>query len=110
MTISVLPGAGADGVSVDLGVLPASGLDALATVLDEGGQVHLGVAPSTGATAPSAKSLIERVQRLLDMIGLDVGEVSGQLVLTPACGLAGATSSYAAGVLRSLREAAAELG
>ncbi len=91
-------------------VLAASGYDDLATVLDEGGQVFLGVASSTGDTAPSATSVIERVQRLLDMLGLDSGEVSGQLVLTPACGLAGATPSYAAQVLRSLQEAAGELG
>ena len=96
MPISLLRGAGAAGVSLDLGVLAASGYDDLATVLDEGGQVFLGVAPSTGTSAPSAKSVIERVQRLLDMIGLDAGEVSDQLVLTPACGLAGATASYAA--------------
>jgi methionine synthase II (cobalamin-independent) len=108
--ISLLRGAGAAGVSLDLGVLAASGYDDLATVLDEGGQVFLGVAPSTGTSAPSAKSVIERVQRLLDMIGLDAGEVSEQLVLTPACGLAGATASYAAHVLGSLQEAAGELG
>ena len=50
--ISLLRGAGADGVSLDLGVLAASGYDDLATVLDEGGQVFLGVAPSTGDHGP----------------------------------------------------------
>jgi methionine synthase II (cobalamin-independent) len=53
---------------------------------------------------------VERVLRLLDMLGFDPEEVSGQLVLTPSCGLAGATPAYATAALRTLREAAAELG
>ena len=48
--------------------------------------------------------------RLLDMLGFDPEEVADQLVLTPACGLAGASPSYAEGALRAVREAAAELG
>ena len=66
--------------------------------------------PSTGEAAPSTTPVVERVRRLLDMLGLDAGEVADQLVLTPACGLAGATPSYARGALRAVREAAAELG
>ncbi len=66
--------------------------------------------PSTGESAPSTKSVVERVQRLLDMLGFDPAEVADQLVLTPACGLAGAAPSYAKAALRTLREAAAELG
>ena len=48
--------------------------------------------------------------RLLDMLGFDPDEVSGQLVLTPACGLAGASAAYAKGALGAVRAAAAELG
>ena len=108
--IALLRGAGAGGVSVDLGVLAAGAYDDLATVLDEGATVLLGVLPSSGATVPSTRSVVERVLRLLDMLGFDPGEVADQLVLTPACGLAGATPSYARTALRTLREAAAELG
>jgi methionine synthase II (cobalamin-independent) len=68
------------------------------------------VLPSTGETAPATKAVVERVQRLLDMLGFDPAEVAEQLVLTPACGLGGATPSYARAALRTLREAAAELG
>ena len=50
------------------------------------------------------------MRRLLDMLGFDPDEVADRLVLTPACGLAGATPSYARAALRTLREAAAELG
>jgi methionine synthase II (cobalamin-independent) len=108
--IALLRGAGAGGVSVDLGVLAAGAYDELATVLDEGATVLLGVVPSSGTTVPATKAVVERVQRLLDMLGFDPAEVADQLVLTPACGLAGATPSYARGALRALREAAAEVG
>ena len=84
--------------------------DELATALDEGARVLLGVVPSTGEAAPATRSVVERVLRLLDMLGFDPDEVADQLVLTPACGMAGATPSYARAALRAVQEAAAELG
>jgi methionine synthase II (cobalamin-independent) len=108
--IALMRGAGAGGVSVDLGVLAAGAYDDLATALDEGARILLGVVPSTGETGPATRPVVERVLRLLDMLGFDPTEVADQLVLTPACGLAGATPSYARAALRTLREAAAELG
>jgi methionine synthase II (cobalamin-independent) len=97
-------------VSVDLGVLVAGAYDELATALDEGAQVLLGVLPSSGSTSPATKPVVERVLRLLDMLGFDPQEVAGQLVLTPACGLAGASPSYARSALRAVHEASAEIG
>ena len=108
--IGLLRGAGAGGVSVDLGVLAAGAYDELATALDEGARVLLGVVPSTGEAVPATRSVVERVLRLLDMLGFDPDEVADQLVLTPACGMAGATPSYARAALHAVQEAAAELG
>lgn len=108
--IGLLRGAGAGAVSVDLAVLPASAYDALATAIDQGARIYLGVVPATGESPPSTRAVVERVRRLLDMLGYDAGEVADQLVLTPACGLAGATPAYARGALRAVREAAADLG
>jgi methionine synthase II (cobalamin-independent) len=108
--IALLRRSGAGGVSVDLSALATGAYEELATTLDEGAQVFLGVVPSTGDAAPSAKGPLERVLRLLDMLGFGPDEVSGQVVLTPACGLAGASPEYASGALRAVREAAAELG
>jgi methionine synthase II (cobalamin-independent) len=108
--IALLRRSGAGGVSIDVGALAAGAYEDLAVALDEGDRVHLGVVPSSGDSVPSAKVPLEGVLRLMDMLGFDPEEVSGQLVLTPACGLAGASASYAGGVLRALAEAAAELG
>jgi hypothetical protein len=44
------------------------------------------------------------------MLGFDREEVSDQLVLTPACGLAGASTAYTKHALGAVRAAAAELG
>ena len=108
--IDLLRRSGAGGVSVDLAVLGAAAYEELATAIDEGARVFLGVVPSTGDSAPSTKATLERALRLLDMLGFDREEVSDQLVLTPACGLAGASPAYAKGALGAVRAAAAELG
>lgn len=108
--IELVRGAGAGGISVDLSVLPVGAYEQLAVALDEGAQVYFGAVASTGENAPSAKAPLERVLRLLDMLGFDPEEVADQVVLTPSCGLAGASASYAQGTLRALQEAATELG
>ena len=106
MPVGLLRSAGAGAVSVDVATLAVTAYDELATVLDEGGTALLGVLPATGSAAPSVKAAVERTMRLLDMLGLDPAEVSDRLVLTPACGLAGATPAYARAVLAALRGAA----
>jgi methionine synthase II (cobalamin-independent) len=108
--IALLRRSGAGGVSVDLSALVAGAYEEVATAIDEGAQLHLGVVRATGDTVPATKEPLERALRFLDMLGFDPEEVSGQVVLTPSCGMAGATAAYAEGVLATLREAAAELG
>lgn len=107
--VALLRRAGAGGVSVDVAALSAGAMGELATALDEGATGYLGVVASGGSSVPTTKAALQRVLRLLDMLGFDPDEVCGQLVLTPSCGLAGASPAYARGVLDALREAAAEL-
>ena len=108
--IGLLRGAGARAVSIDLDVLAAAAYDELGTALDAGERVFLGVVPSADPVrVPTDKQVVERVTRLLDMLGLDPDEVAGQLVLTPSCGLAGATPSYAREALARVRASASRL-
>jgi methionine synthase II (cobalamin-independent) len=108
--IGLLRGAGARAVSVDLDVLAAAGYDELGTALDAGERVFLGVVPATEPTSrPTESQVVERVLRLLDMLGFDPDEVAGQLVLTPSCGLAGATPTYAREALALVRARASRL-
>lgn len=108
--VGLLTGAGAAGISVDLTVLAVEAYDALAEVLEKHAPTYLGVVPAVEpAQPPSERSLIERVLRLLDMLGLDPGEVGDQLVVTPTCGLAGASPAWASRALGLARAIAANL-
>lgn len=92
----LLTGAGAQGVSCDLDQVGAADYDAVAELLETGRTVMLGVVPATDPDpGPDDGALTERVLRLLDMLGLDPGVETGDLVITPTCGLAGASSRWA---------------
>jgi methionine synthase II (cobalamin-independent) len=102
--------AGARGLSVDLAVLGAADHDPLAEALEAGHTVALGVLPGTDpATTPTDTQITESVLRWLDMLGLDPEEVRPRLVLTPACGLAGASPAYVRTALGLLRTSADHL-
>ncbi|GAA4374869.1 methionine synthase [Nocardioides caricicola] len=108
--LGLLRGAGARGLSVDLTMLSAADHDALAEALDGGDTVALGVVPGTDPeTGLTDAHVTESVLRWLDMLGLDPGEVTDRLVLTPSCGLAGASPGWVRTALAVLRKAAANL-
>jgi methionine synthase II (cobalamin-independent) len=108
--LALLRGAGARGLAVDLGVLGAADHDVLAEALEAGETVALGVVPSLSPeTVPTDKDVAERVLRWLDMVGLDPEEVGDRLVITPACGLAGATWDWARRALTLARQGAGAL-
>jgi methionine synthase II (cobalamin-independent) len=92
----LLRGAGARGLSGDLSVLGAEDLDALAEALESGERVALGVLPSTDPENPTTENAVtELILRRLDVLGLDPAGVTDLLVVTPSCGLAGASASWA---------------
>jgi methionine synthase II (cobalamin-independent) len=107
---ALLRTAGARGLSGDLSLLEADDLDVFAAALEAGERVALGVVPSTEPeTPPTERSLTERVLRFLDLLGLDPDDVSGRLVVTPTCGLAGATPAWARRATELCRAVAREL-
>lgn len=103
--VRLLRQAGARGVSVDLLNLPAGGYDPLAESLEAGEWVLLGVVSATDS-ADDAHQVNTRAHRFLDMLGLDPTE---RTVFTPACGLAGATPTYARTALEMAAGAAASV-
>jgi methionine synthase II (cobalamin-independent) len=108
--LALLGTSGARGISVDLGLMTAADHDALAEALEGGATVALGVVPTLDpASAPTDTEITERVLRWLDMLGLDPTEVGERLVLTPTCGLAAASPTWARQSLALLRTAAANL-
>ncbi len=108
--LDLLRGAGAQGLSVDQTQLSARDHDELAGAVEAGEYVALGVVPSTDpTTAPTDAQVTETVLRWLEMLGLDPDAVGDRLVLTPACGLAGASSAWARQALTLLRTSAAQV-
>ena len=105
----LLLGAGAVGLSVDLDVLVPAAYDDLANLLEEGRPVHLGVVPTSRPPGtPTDRTVVERVLRWLEMLGLDPGSTPS-LVLTPSCGLGGADAGWARDALRLVQQAAVAL-
>lgn len=103
--VSLFREAGADAVSVDVGVLDAARLDAVAEVIDTGGSLWAGVVPSVDAAVGSADAYA-RLRRLWSDLGFgdSVARMAGSVVPTPACGLAGATPEYARRATTVVRE------
>jgi methionine synthase II (cobalamin-independent) len=99
--------AGAAAVSLDLDLVVK--LDPLGEALDAGVGLLAGVAPSTGERAPASKDLADRVRQVWERLGFPADRLPAQVVVTPTCGLAGATPAYARGVLAACREAGQRL-
>jgi methionine synthase II (cobalamin-independent) len=109
--LPLLRGAGARGLSVDLARMSAADHDALADTVEAGETVVLGVVPSVDSetTRPTDGQVAETALRWLDMVGLDAATVGDRLVLSPSCGLAGASPGWARQMLTLVRRGAANV-
>jgi methionine synthase II (cobalamin-independent) len=101
--VALLQGAGVRGVLVDVDQLDRAAWDAVGAGLEHGLQVGLGALPTTAPRTPD--EVARRVLRVVEDLGIDPGR-SGQLLLTPACGLARLTAADAVQTLRTVRTAA----
>ncbi len=108
--LELIGGAGAVGVALDLGLV--TDLDPLGEAIDAGLGLLAGAAPvlppSTGR-APTSAQVADRVRRLWDRLGFPRRRLAEQVVVTPTCGLAGATPAYARAVLTACRDAGRRL-
>jgi methionine synthase II (cobalamin-independent) len=108
--LDLLRGAGAQGLSVDFALLTAADDDALGSALEAGDGVALGIVPSVDpATVPGEGPLTDGVLAWLDQIGLDPETVGRRLLVTPSCGLAGASPGWARQALALCRAVAKNL-
>lgn len=105
--VDLIRGAGAQGIAVDLAAVSVAAWDGLAAALEAGERVFLGVLPTVDPDSiPTEKSVAEQVLRWLDALGLEPGP---GLVLTPGCGLAGASPAWARRSLELVSAAARHL-
>lgn len=102
----VLRRAGAKGVSVDVTLLRRREEDAIGESIEAGVAFLLGVVPGTDARLPDVGVVAKPVKELWGRLGFPAETLARQVVLTPACGLAGASPRYARAALARCRESA----
>jgi hypothetical protein len=100
----LLRGAGAGGISFDLGLV--QDLDAVGAAVDAGTHLLVGVVPGTDTILPAPRSTASRVQAWWRELGFSVDLLPEAVTLTPTCGLAGASPDYARSAMSHVREAA----
>ncbi|MGC5021156.1 methionine synthase [Micromonospora sp. DT47] len=108
--LELIRSTGAVGVALDLGLLTE--LDPLGEALDAGLGLLAGAAPALpppAGGAPTSAQVADRVRKLWDRLGFPRRQLAEQVVVTPACGLAGATPQYARAVLAACRDAGRRL-
>lgn len=103
--IDLLRSSGVDFVSVDLTLLQddASLDDAIGTVLDTGVGLLAGCVPSLDVERLSEARASEPLRTVLHRLGLDDAVWLDQVVVTPTCGLAGASPQWARQALAACR-------
>ncbi|MGW4794144.1 methionine synthase [Nonomuraea sp. NPDC004297] len=98
--------AGVRGVSVDAALLRRRDEDALGELFEAGTVLFMGVVPGRG-TRPAGPAAVARpAVELWRRLGFEPDRLASQVVLSPACGLAGASPSYARAALAACRKAA----
>jgi methionine synthase II (cobalamin-independent) len=104
--------AGASAVSFDLSLLPPRDTDQVAELVEDGFGIFAGALPVTSAqqlvSGPplAPRQTAEAVVTLWQRTGLAPDRLARQVVITPACGLAGASPAAARAALEHCREAA----
>lgn len=110
----LLAEAGAAFVSVDASLVRRADYDAIGSYVEGGGSLLLGVvasveAPETGP-APRPSDVAAPARELWRRLSFPAETLRERVVLTPACGLAGASPDWARTALTRVREAARSLG
>jgi methionine synthase II (cobalamin-independent) len=110
--LRLFQGAGATAVAVDLTLIgtDVAAQDELGELLDAGLGLFAGAVPTTGrAKPPGADQVTATVTELWKRLGFTLDRLPEQVVVTPACGLAGSTPDYARAALTTAAEAARRL-
>lgn len=107
---SVLSDAGAGAVSLDAAMLTPRDDDDLGAAIENGAGLLLGLVPSTDADLADLDARAEPAKQLWRRLGFEPQRLPEVLVVTPACGLAGASPAYARRALAACVELARRMG
>ncbi|GGR32289.1 methionine synthase [Streptomyces roseolus] len=101
--------AGAAGVSFDFGLLTERDEEPIGEAVEAGTTLFAGVVPSTDTALSDPGGSVMGVRTLWRRLGLNPGTLAESVVVTPACGLAGASPAYARAALAHCARAARSL-
>lgn len=109
LPLQVVRDSRAAAVAIDLSLV--KDLDPLGEAIEAGLGLFAGAVSATpgAGRGPDGKKVAERVRTLWTKLGFPLEQLGRQVVVTPACGLAGATEPYARAVLTACREAGRRL-
>ncbi|MFI1394790.1 methionine synthase [Streptomyces sp. NPDC020681] len=106
---ALLRRAGAAGVSFDFELLTERDEETIGEAVEGGTKLFAGVVPSTDAALSDPAGSVMGVRTLWRRLGLNPGTLSESVVITPSCGLAGASPAYARAALAHCVRAARSL-
>ncbi|MFD3653213.1 methionine synthase [Streptomyces sp. NPDC058620] len=109
---ALLRRAGADAVSFDFSLLTEREEETIGEAVEGGTQLFLGVVPGTDAASDGLSDpggSVMGVRTLWSRLGLNPGTLAESVVITPSCGLAGASPAYARAALAHCARAARSL-
>ncbi|UQX03118.1 methionine synthase [Streptomyces sp. RerS4] len=95
---ALLRRAGAAGVSFDFSLLTEREDDAIGEAVEGGLRLFAGVVPGTDGPLSDPGGSVMGVRKLWRRLGLAPGTLAESVVVTPSCGLAGASPAYARAV------------
>ncbi|WUF99863.1 methionine synthase [Streptomyces sp. NBC_00467] len=96
---ALLRRAGAAGISFDFGLLTERDDDEIGEAVEGGTKLFAGVVPSTDTALSDPAGSVMTVRTLWRRLGLNPGTLAESVVITPTCGLAGASPAYARAAL-----------
>ncbi|MGP4027843.1 methionine synthase [Actinomadura sp. 3N407] len=103
---ALLRGGGAKAISFDLNLMPKRDDDAVGEAIDAGIGLLLGAVPATDTVLPALRATAEPVRDLWRRLGFPPARLAEQVVITPGCGMAGASPGHVRAALRRCRATA----
>lgn len=101
---ALLRRAGARGLSVDFARITGADEDPIGESVEAGIGLLFGVVPGTDRELSDPAGTVAGVREMWRRLGFPAGDLARKVVVTPACGLAGASPAYARAALRACRE------
>ncbi|MGH8834897.1 MAG: methionine synthase [Actinomycetes bacterium] len=107
--VGVVRRAGAAGVGFDFGLVDTGSEDELGSAVEAGFAVLAGAVPAQDTDLSALADTVDPVRQWWRRLGFAPERLAEQVVVTPACGLAGASPAYARRAMARCREAARAL-